>query len=884
MRWLTHFLLALPLACSAQQWQAQSEEEALFLRRIADFWNEGEYQIVKSQIEEFLREYPDSSFTQTLHATLGDLYIRENNFKGALMQYARIEDPEIVDRIFLNRMQCLLELQWFATLADECEAYLQQELRSCDLKRRATHLLAIALYQQCLNSADAATLQRLASRALPYFQELLQDSLSEEIAQASAYLCAVLQDYAGAAAIYLHLADAPGADRQEMLFQAALLQAQYDKSIALQTFRCVVKADGARAQDAAYNALVLSYDCGEYEDLISQKETLSAQVSASKQGAVRLLLGKSYLHLEQYPEALGEFCAYAESAEPSETLFSALVDILDISFRLEDLATFNTTLEKLAALDPDNNQLPLAYLSQALLYKKSRQYSLAYPLFEKIRSKFPQSVESQTALFEQLRLDFQEERWETCRALCRDFLSLYPKSEHISCAWRLLAASSANLSTLTKTPQAREQLALDLEALLQEPLAVESQEKNDWLFLLAKTNYESERYLEAIHSLKSLTEEIEGSQKANAQLLLALCYREGLRDIERFCKEAEEALALGADLLDQPAQHVALFNGYLEQGLQKEAAEHLYQASLAQPIIPENLLWLADYYEQQSEEYPQKSLFAKRALETLERFVDAAGIHLDQLDETALTFEQVLVKLAQLYGKTGAEEKQFALLEALKKQQEEHPSWLWQEESTTELLLAQQYEKRGWKERALALYDKLVSQTATLRTFASASAALKGARLRLSGSPLAQAEMHHVLAQLKTLSLQRQLANEPLHLEAALEYTDLLSSLEEPPARIQKRLTLLIKTKEAFEEQEDLLSRDYHSGRKILAQKDLIYRTYLKFFEAEILHCQAELQEIEPEKLALSQKAKTLYEEILANPQTDYLTGRTRKQLEQLGS
>src|SRR5579872_2076941 len=110
--WWLFFLIGPFLA------YAESDEEALFLRRIADFWEEGEYQIAKSQMEEFIVEFPESSFSDALCAALGDLYLREKNFSTALNYYARIQTPEISTQVFLNRMHCLYEMQWYATLAD----------------------------------------------------------------------------------------------------------------------------------------------------------------------------------------------------------------------------------------------------------------------------------------------------------------------------------------------------------------------------------------------------------------------------------------------------------------------------------------------------------------------------------------------------------------------------------------------------------------------------------------------------------------------------------------------------------------------------------------------------------------------------------------------
>lgn len=884
MRWLVCGLTLLLAAPSyPEQWETQSEEEALFLRRISDFWREGEYQVVKAQIEEFLQEYPASSFSQTLHATLGDLYIRENNFKGALMQYARVEDPALSDRVFLNRMQCLLELQWFATLADECESFLEKENLLLQQRLRATYLLATALYQQCLNLPEATEhLQRLAERALPYFQNLLKTELSREIAQAAAHLYCILGDNAQAAQIYFNLAETPGTDREEMLFQAALLQAQYDKPTALQTFRDIAEAELSRGGEALYNSLALSYDCGEYEKILQNKEDYLSRIPVDLQSQAQLFFGRCHLKLSQYPQALQELLAYAKNAEPSDIFRSALIDILESSYRLEDETTLSCALERFSQLYPNDPQLPKASLSKALLLKKQGQVAQSRELLESIRTRFPNAAELKTALFEQIHLEFHEKQWLSCRILCRDFLCRYADSAQAPYAWRFLAASSSNLAAQSTEGDAKEQLIFDLESLLMHPEILSKSENCDWTFLYGKTNYELKRYEESIKALEPLLEDdVEFSQRANTHLLLALCYRDGLRDYRRFCEKAEEALSQGADLVSPPNTHVALFNGYLEQGdvhLHDKAAEHLYQASLSLPISPENLLWMADYY------YDKKSIYAQRASDTLERFLATTGVNFHDLDEPNLMFESALVKLAELYGFTGQSQRQMDLLLTLRNQQQAHPDWAWKEINSIELLLAKRYEQAGSSEEALSLYEKIAARNPTLRSFSSAFATLKGIRLRLaqrSITPLPQTELVQILAQLKTLSLQKTLANEPLHLEAALEYVDLQVSLEEEN-REEKRLSLLAKVKEDFESQEDLLSKDYHAARLRCVEKNKIYSGYLRQIEAEILHCQFLLNKQDKERNHLLQNVKRIYEEILTSPATDYLAERARRQLEQL--
>ena len=40
--------------------KATSDEEAFLIRRIAEFWKDGDYAIVKTQIYEFIKKYPNS--------------------------------------------------------------------------------------------------------------------------------------------------------------------------------------------------------------------------------------------------------------------------------------------------------------------------------------------------------------------------------------------------------------------------------------------------------------------------------------------------------------------------------------------------------------------------------------------------------------------------------------------------------------------------------------------------------------------------------------------------------------------------------------------------------------------------------------------------------
>ena len=342
------FLILLPCLCFGN-WQAQTEDEALFLRRIADFWQEGEYLVAKAQIEEFLSYYPNSAFGDTLRAALGDLLLREKNYSEALTRYTQISSLELSKRSFLNRMQCLYHLGWYATLADSCEKALQEHESDSHQKLQTTYFLAIALYQQCLNSAkEPEALPKLAERARPYFQTLFESELSSEVAQAFAHLCCILKDYPKAAKIVLDQAKKIPESEEELLFQGALIQAEYDKELAIATFSEIAKMGKSKSKEAAYNGLVLSFDAGHFDQLVSNKEEFFKKIPEEKASLAHLFLGRSYIALKQYREGVEELKTYLSSAEPSEFERGALLSLLDASVKLESLDSFEWALKQLA--------------------------------------------------------------------------------------------------------------------------------------------------------------------------------------------------------------------------------------------------------------------------------------------------------------------------------------------------------------------------------------------------------------------------------------------------------------------------------------------------------------------------------------------------------
>ncbi|HEV7736365.1 MAG TPA: tetratricopeptide repeat protein, partial [Chlamydiales bacterium] len=540
-------------------------EESLFLRRIVDFWEEGEYTIAKHQMGEFLETFSESSYANTLRMTLGDLFLREKNFQEAINCYSQISDPILANQLFIRRMQCLYHLQWHATLADECEAYLQQtdDQKNNGERLEATYLLATALYEQCIHhTVSEEELVAIAERAKPYFEILSNSRLSNEVAGAFAHLRCILKDFQGASQIYLNLANET-ANPEEFLFQAALLESKYDKRKSLQSFGEIAEEGGKFAAEAAYNRLLISFDLGLHEEIIADGAQILIIVPPEKKTFVQVILGQSYLALNKCTEAAAAFNAFLQEDIPTESIQPVLLQIVETAYRTANLALLDLGIEKWTALDPKDPNLATASFTRAQILKKEGKLEEAKKEIATLLKRFPEFEIRPEAAFNLIQLEASGTRLAAYREAALFFIQQYPSHELTPSAWKHLAFASSKLATESK--ELTEQFIRDLETYLTKCVFCNPAEKFDLQFRLAKSYFDIGAHQESLNLLELLCEsDCESFEtKADAELLLALCFRDGQKDLSRFCELAELALLHKATLLSQADQHLALFNAYL---------------------------------------------------------------------------------------------------------------------------------------------------------------------------------------------------------------------------------------------------------------------------------------------------------------------------------
>ena len=121
LRFLLFFICLQGMA-----WGVYSQEEALFMRRILEFWKDRDIALVRSQILQFQHEYPQSDYNDSLRVILGDIFWQEKDYDKALRAYAAICTPACRAKVIGNQLDCLYHLKNRAGL----EAFLPKHTGS----------------------------------------------------------------------------------------------------------------------------------------------------------------------------------------------------------------------------------------------------------------------------------------------------------------------------------------------------------------------------------------------------------------------------------------------------------------------------------------------------------------------------------------------------------------------------------------------------------------------------------------------------------------------------------------------------------------------------------------------------------------------------------
>lgn len=834
--------------CSSIFSEDRAEEEALFLRRVIEFFEEGKEEVAKEEIISYLKG-DETPFFSHLRAILGDLYLREKNFIKSLENYLKVKDEKVERKIFLNFLQALYQSGQYEKVFLKVEESLDF-VNSLERDRmlRVYFLLGDSYYKMAKQSKGEERIS-FSKKAEKAFSKFISTPLEKDILERLADISYILGDVKKAAKIYIKLSNINKKSKEEFLFKAATMQMEFDREEATKNFSkiCLVGKDFVKR--AAINKLILLFEANRYSDIILAKEQFAKLLDGEEKTLFKFFLGRSYFLLEDYKRASKELLIFLD-LRPSDEKALGVLDMLIVSAEKlgrEDL--FDFALERYEKFFPEDDGLKEAYLARAIFLRERKSYKKAKKDYVYIENRWPDYENAQFDM-EVASFFYEIGDYPVSRLKFLSFLKRYDDHKMREEAWRYFINSSLKmLDGLEgdKKRAAKNILIHDLESFLHVAL---DGEREDIIFLLAQTRYDLEDYEDSLLSLKELDFE-KVRDKRGIYLLFALCNQK-LNNLEVFVEFAKKALDIDKGP-DEVNIRIGLFNAYLE--LAKEDKSYLDKASyqlylakeLGAKISEENLLWLGDRYFKEVSEYVNRS-FKNIPIKdpSMEKICDRAILVLEEIEGRA---EEKLTKLADLYSYKGKIGRQKELLESLKRD--------FPDSEKVSFDLASIYKASGDIENAKKLFlDVTLLNKRSYYYFASLLEISRMEVKILRNLTLEDPRVVNILKRLKDIKLQKNIKNEPVHLEAAFDYVDIHTKFG---AGDKKRLELLQKMREEFLSLDDIISKDYQNSKNLFPDKKRIVDAYLKLFDIKISLMKANLEK----DSKYMKDAKAIYMEII---------------------
>lgn len=845
------FLVSAPFCIDGSE-KPSALQESVVLRRIAEYWKEGDIGSVKTQIRTFLSSYSESSYRDQLNAMLGDIYFHEQNYKEALIAYDEILGKEFQHKTAFNRIHCLYTVGKFADAISLGKNYLKTDLLSKSQGNTLHFELADSYMRLAKVNDNPLAKEALYKEALVHAHVLLETAYADQILPALAEIYAFFKQENQAAVAFLKLAEKFPERQEEFLFQAASWQVHFNIKEAIATYEKIYRLNGTYASQAACNQMKLLFQTKQYKELLLAQEEALKHIPSDELPLMNYFIGKSLCALQSYSAAIVPLKLFASTphADP-ELLKSALLSLMTCSKEAKDFGLFDQTLAHLKTSYPHEDETASALLIHAQHCKTKGDYAKAQADLKEMIALFPEHPQKEALFYDSAVLDAQQKHWSDGILSFRHFLRQYPNSLKKGAAWRHLTLCQIEDSKIT-TPLTekikQENLVLVLSQALEQPKVFSQIERKQLHYLLGKTQYLLERNEEALQTFSEyIADYPNDTSSANAHLMVAYTH---LRNADQalFTLNAEKALVLNPDHPSQGLLHLQLYNAYLnlaqieaaeeKRSLVDKAADHLFLA-LDQPVKKENVRWLANYYTRglyhsASEAQP---IYFTRAVAVLEKLL---GIHEDnyQLEITAgsLEMEAEAIKLSELYGKARKYQEKARLLQALNHIYDQTPDKTWKYQRLSLFELAKTYEKLGKVQRALQAYEFLIQSGSHATSYFATAARLNIALLQYAQIAAPEQHLsavHKILDTLKDLHIQRKLVTEPAHLEAALCYIDIKSALVTRKEKIETTLKLMRQTRSSLTDLEDPLVQHYFSAKEQFKDNFRLFHQYMQFFSAE---------------------------------------------------
>ena len=850
---------------------------AQFLKRMKEYWKEGDLETAKRQIRSYLEQDSQGELTEEMHLLLGDIYLKEGNYISALEEYDLLQKKALEEKVFYNKTLCYYETNQTQELLLIAQVFSSHAQLTLEQKNSVRYLCASNFFEQAMKTPEKNPI--LLQKA----QELFASCAGTSFEALSLYPLARIHEITGdnkLSASYYEAASKhhPDADTH-FLFQAALLRSEEAPELAITTFKRLFPSSSKKSE-ALYNCLLLQYKTKQLKEFISTYESHHHLLTSEQKIAANYLLGKSLFYLEEFEKAMDPLLETMESASSSSSKKTAQLMLLESAYKTQKIDAYQKIFRNGAYPLVNDENYPAAHLIYIKLLKEKEYYPEFIEEAHAFMAQNPDHPEKEQIQWDTAYFLYKAKKWKEADVLFTALVEENPSSKFALNAWRLglnCALSQMQSSSEKEQSLYRSTFIDKIRLILPHKEALTSKEREVFCFELIKTLFLEKQFEDVLTTSQEFLQENPATRFAeDIKVLQTLCFLNNPNHIDLFVQNAEKLLQPTTSFAEKDELRLHLFNIYVqkaEQGMEIEkdlalekAAYHLYELFQKNPLSlkKENLEWLAEYHygfvkKHQKDPTASRDLFTSHLQRSSALFASLLPAESQELTETSEVF---LLRLATLFSWSGQFDKKAALLG-----QFVHPN-----KSTESIIqrqlaleLAEAHHILGNFLQALEAYNVLIENY----PFSSirALAILKRSKLLTYYLPEDQKTEDnptyvHNLNDLKDLEIQRSLLSEPLHLEAGLEYIRWKSELTQDDfSRRKKQIHLLQLFKENF--QSEFLTENRDGIDSITKEKENLLSSYLQFTEAEILRLEASLLEEATESKLLIEKAHSNIEAAL---------------------
>lgn len=838
----------------------KQEAQALAIRRIVGFWQDGELDLTKQLISEFFEQNPSSSFEAQLNRILGDIAFDQGNWQDALVFYNKITSKDLSDDCLLRQAYALSKLEKWKELTKISSASLPKHTAEySDLTKQQLLLLYVkGLLKLSPSEVEIEKAEQQLCELIVYADQPLAIELLAELYGSQG------QPLKGST-IYEDLVKKYPEKRALFSYQAALLQAEEQPKEALEKLRNIQSWKEGFSEKAAYRELLLCMKNKAYADLIKAEERLSQNLSEEHKSYFFYVLGCSFFEKKQFSQAEHAFSTFIKTEKGTATQRErALFLLIQCAEQRGEGGQSQSWLSLLERDFPNSSYLQQALCLAAKAYENQGQYRLAILSLERLLTQFFHAPQREWASFKKATFLYELKDYSKSRSAFTAFILEFPNSQYTQAVQRylppLILAELKAAGKEEKTELTKQAISI-LEKAIYQSEALKGEEKAYYQIQLAQLLISQENFQAAIQILETFFSEHANSSLAYQAHYLMAVGQQQQKNYTVFTYHAEKVLILNPNFSEKQNLEKSLVKTYIflasqetdeAQNYAEKAADRLYTSleNTSVDLERSSLNWLANYtyqlLQKKSHTYliepledPEDQELAERTITVYEKILDK-----EVTRENALSYEKKRLQLAHLQGWSEDYKGATNTLGTLYEKQKAATNFSWKEVTRTHFALAYAWEQRREWSKARDLYELLLSETSLKNDLLRAATQLHLARvcyqsLRKSQRNLDNPEIIHLLSLLESLQTQRLLDQEPIHLEAGIDAAEIRAACSTDEVnQPESLLKLLVELKNNFSSKNDIYSRDYHRSRELQPQQDLIYQAYLMLIDARIAYLQ----------------------------------------------